>query len=322
METTLKLLTLALALLASVEASAYSFAQDGIYYNILSETDNTLEVTYLDYYSGDYEGDIAIPSEVDYLNSTYTVTAIGEAAFSTCSNLNSITLPKTLLTIGINLSSITLPASLTTIDNYTFSSCSKLSSVTLPEALTTIGFGAFSYCSNLTSISIPESTTTIGGSAFSTCTKLVSISIPNSVTSIGNSAFANCNAITQIEIKKENPLNCTPGFTNYVYQNATLYVPAGSRSAYESTAPWSNFSNIVERVFTGINITEAASNAKPEITVNNGTIYVNGLADNAPVTILDINGRVVYSGTEHRLNNLVPGLYIVKAGNHTVKAAL
>lgn len=120
----------------------------------------------------------------------------------------------------------------------------------------------------------------------------------------------------------KTPLNCRPGFNNTVYTNATLYVPAGSRSAYESTAPWSNFSNIVERVFTGINEIEAASNAKPEITVNNGTIYVNGLADNAPVTILDINGRVVYSGTEHRLNNLVPGLYIVKAGNHTAKAVL
>lgn len=173
-----------------------------------------------------------------------------------------------------------------------------------------------------TAVSIPETVTTIGNFAFSYCTKLESISIPNSVTTLGDYAFSDCNALTQIEMKSKTPLNYRQGFNNTVYTNATLYVPAGSRSVYESTAPWSNFSNIVERVFTGINEIEAASNAKPEITVNNGTIYVNGLADNAPVTILDINGRVVYSGTEHRLNNLVPGLYIIKAGNHTAKAVL
>ena len=120
----------------------------------------------------------------------------------------------------------------------------------------------------------------------------------------------------------KTPLNCRPGFNNTVYTNATLYVPAGSRSAYESTAPWSNFSNIVERVFTGIDEIEGAGNTGLLISVNNGALSVNGLDDNAAITVFDANGRMVYSGTNRTIENLVPGLYIVKAGNHTAKAVL
>ena len=50
-------------LLFSLASSAYDFYLDGIYYNILSETDKTVEVT-----SGDvkYTGDVTIPSTVVY----------------------------------------------------------------------------------------------------------------------------------------------------------------------------------------------------------------------------------------------------------------
>ena len=123
-------------------------------------------------------------------------------------------------------------------------------------------------------------------------------------------------------MKNKTPLNCRPGFNNTVYKNATLYVPAGSRSAYESTAPWSNFSNIIERVSTGIDEIEGAGNTGLLISVNNGALSVNGLDDNAAITVFDANGRMVYSGTNQTIENLVPGLYIVKAGNHTAKAVL
>ena len=263
------------------------------------------------------------------INIPQTVTTIGNGAFFECQSLESIILPDDITTIGdenfyncARMSDIHLPAALTTIGRDAFAYCGGLSSISIPEGVTILGENAFANCTMLTSINLPESLSAIGESAFYNCSYLSSVTVPNGITRIEDSTFEHCNALTQIEMKSKTPLNYRQGFNNTVYTNATLYVPAGSRSVYESTAPWSNFSNIVERVFTGINEIEAASNAKPEITVNYGTIYVNGLADNAPVTILDINGRVVYSGTEHRLNNLVPGLYIVKAGNHTAKAVL
>ena len=41
-------------------------------------------------------------------------------------------------------------------------------------------------------------------------------------------------------------------FYNLPYSSVTLYVPAGSASAYRALAPWRNFRNIVETDLTSI----------------------------------------------------------------------
>ena len=65
--------------------------------------------------------------------------------------------------------------SVTTIGNYAFSGCKNLTSVVIPNSVTTIGDYAFSGCSSLTSVVIPNSVTTIGSSAFFGCNKLTSL---------------------------------------------------------------------------------------------------------------------------------------------------
>ena len=75
------LFTILLALVATT-ASAQGFEVDGIYYNILSEDDKTVEVTGSPY---GYSGDVVIPAEVTYDGSTYSVTTIGDWAFGECS---------------------------------------------------------------------------------------------------------------------------------------------------------------------------------------------------------------------------------------------
>ena len=101
----------------------------------------------------DYWGKVVIPESVTYGRKTYSVTSIGESAFSGCSGLTSIT---------------------------------------IPNSVTSIGSSAFSGCSKLTSITIPNFVTSIGESAFSGCIGLTNITIPNSVTSIESSMFWNC----------------------------------------------------------------------------------------------------------------------------------
>ena len=68
---------------------AGTFEVDGIYYNILSEDERTVEVI-RGSGSGRYEGDIVIPAEVTYDGGTYSVTAIGYEAFGECSALTSV----------------------------------------------------------------------------------------------------------------------------------------------------------------------------------------------------------------------------------------
>ena len=90
---TKQLFVVIVTLLCSVAASAYDFEVDGIYYNILSEEEKTVEVVaYSDW--SNYSGNIEIPETVHqtWLGPEYTVVAIGNNAFQYC-QLDNITLP-------------------------------------------------------------------------------------------------------------------------------------------------------------------------------------------------------------------------------------
>ncbi len=78
----------------------------------------------------------------------------------------------------------------TSIGEVAFSGCSSLKSVTIPRSVTSIGVGAFRDCNSLRSVTIPSSMTSIGGCAFLGCNSLESVTIPSSVTSIAENAFS------------------------------------------------------------------------------------------------------------------------------------
>lgn len=76
---------------------------------------------------------------------------------------------------------------------------------------------------------------------------LTSITIPNSVTSIGIKAFCNCSGLTSIVSQIKNPFEISDdAFDSEIYSTATLTVPFGTKSIYETTNGWKNFQNIVE----------------------------------------------------------------------------
>ena len=192
-----KLFTLLLALVATTALWAEDFEVDGIYYKILTDKTNEVEVTYG---SPQYTGSVTIPSTITYNGTTYSVTSIGDEVFRGCSDLTSINIPNSVTSIGW----------------YAFLYCSGLTSVTLGNSVTSIGGGAFYECSGLTSITIPNSVTSIGEQAFFYCFGLTSITIPNSVTSIGIWAFLGCS-----------------GLTNPVYNaHCFAYMPTSYEGAY------------------------------------------------------------------------------------------
>ena len=136
-----------------------------------------------------------------------TVTTIGQAAFSGCISLTSITIPNSVTTIGqqafyrcSGLTSVTIGNNVTTIGDYAFIGCSGFTNITIPNSVTTIGEGVFEGCSGLTSVTIPNTVTSIGEHAFGECSGLTSITIGNSVTSIGSQAFYNCTSLTNVVI--------------------------------------------------------------------------------------------------------------------------
>ncbi len=141
-------------------------------------------------------------------------------------------------------SSITIPNNVIEIGNAFSFVYTYLTAVSIPNSVTKIGQLAFASCSGLTSIEIPNSVTTIDQDAFYNCSGLTSITIPASVTSIGNWAFR-CSNLTSVTVESTLPVSIyAPTFSNR--SNATLYVPVGCKTAYESAEGWKDFKDIIE----------------------------------------------------------------------------
>lgn len=130
-------------------------------------------------------GDIIIP---EYSPDGCRVAHISYEAFASCTRLTSVTIPKSVMSIG----------------DSAFYGCIGLKSINLQSGVMSIGDVAFYRCSSLRNISIPDTVTRIGDYAFFECTRLASITIPDSVTSIGRSAFNNTALSKLITVKATN----------------------------------------------------------------------------------------------------------------------
>ena len=273
---------------------------------------NTYDVTSIGsfaFLSNDELTSVAIPS---------SVTSIGASAFYCCYDLASITFPDQLTSIGGmaflacgNLTSLSIPGSVTEIQSDAFLDCSGLTSITveegntvydsrdncnaiietssntllcscrntvIPNTVTMIGAGAFRNCAGITSMTIPSSVTEIGSGAFSNCPDLTSVTIPNSVTDIGPSAFYYCSQLKSVVSEITEPYDIYNVF-DYIAEDATLYVPAGTMSKYQDAEGWNSIANIVEGS-SGVTLSKTKATIEKGKTLTlTATIVPAALAD-------------------------------------------
>ena len=231
-----------------------------------------------------------------------TVTTIGNTAFNGIQWLKSITIPSSVTSIGNavfngcnDLDFITVESGNTVFDsregcnaiirktgNYLI--CGSNNTI-IPAGVVSIGDYAFSNRTGLTSVVIPNSVKYIESGAFSSCYNLASVTIPNSVTSISSWAFSGCSSLVSVRVEKSTPVTISAGvFSNRA--NATLYVPVGSKAAYQEANYWKEFKAIVEM---------GDLNGDGQMTAQDASLVLQHVAGKTPIDenalkAADING--------------------------------
>lgn len=239
---------------------AYDIEVDGIYYNITSLTDLTVEVT-----SGDneYSGDIVIPSTITYKSKTLTVTSIGHSAFKSCDNLTSVEIPNSVTHIASwafwychSLTSIEMPCSVTSVGYVAFGECSKLEEVHISNLTAWCNIEFDGNESNplhtaknlylngelITELVIPDDVVRIKDCTFCGC-NITSLEIHNRVSEIGNNAFNSCSALTSVTIPN-NVKYIRDGVFNACTALKNLYIEDGENALYLGCCERPNLSYI------------------------------------------------------------------------------
>lgn len=184
-------------------------------------------------------------------------TSIGERAFFECSNLVSVNMnSQSVDSIGdyafrdCRLSgTLTMPSSIDYIGEHAFSMQPIDTLIFLPSSGTYLGNYSFAYNPALTSIIMySPSVDTLDDRCFSDCLNLKNVVLPSSLSSIQYGAFGWDNNLEWFRINSLMPPVFPEGTNVFPYWTGgsiDLYVPAGTKEAYQVAVFWSQF-NIIE----------------------------------------------------------------------------
>ena len=165
------------------------------------------------------ETDIVIPEGI---------LEIGEFAFYENTQIKSVKLPKSLISIGdgafrgcLGLAdkdgfvivknilfdyigttkNVVIPSGVTEISTgVTFFDKGKIETAYIPDSVTKIPQNMFRYCNSLKTVRLPKALSSVGDGVFENCTSLESVTMPKSMPGIPNGFFYNCLSLKSVII--------------------------------------------------------------------------------------------------------------------------
>ena len=236
----------------------------------------TSETSGTDNYSS-LSGEITVEDKVDYRNLEYKVIGVEPQAFQNCTGITKVNLPKVMDIIYggafkncTNLAEINIPATLTHLDHYAFNGTklfndnkdedgavyydhcliyyplnSKEGNYEVKPGTRLLASYVFSGDVKLKGLILPEGLQCICKYALDGMQRLETLSLPSSVYFVADGFCNNARKLSTIYNYMKTPLdvsevkNC---FQNVNQSQCTLYVPAGTRTAYQKAEKWKDFS--------------------------------------------------------------------------------
>jgi hypothetical protein len=197
--------------------------------------------------------------KLETINLPDSMTALGVGVFWGCKKLNNTYLPRMLSSVNasifnmctlINVTSFPETSASTIIPDAVYRATSvSESTIAIPSNTVEIGQYVFRECSKIKSFTVPANIKTLKNGIFKDCSSLKAVCIPSSITSMRGSMFENDSALVSLKVMSKTPIDLSTVSNDFNYVNkskCTLYIPVGSKAAYQAASQWKDFTSMVE----------------------------------------------------------------------------